>query len=120
MLLVNRAAIMLLDNDFSEEVWDLLEQSELSAVVPFDKLAILNNKLIWCIENKAFMKADLIVNQIRRLFSFEPDKHLHSFMNYNLYLFYSELGVISEAEKYYKNAVLFHIKCENDTKKYRE
>lgn len=104
MLLVNRAAIMLLDNDFSEEVWDLLEQSELSAVVPFDKLAILNNKLIWCIENKAFMKADLIVNQIRRLFSFEPDKHLHSFMNYNLYLFYSELGVISEAEKYYKNA----------------
>lgn len=104
MLLVNRAAIMLLDNDFSEEVWDLLEQSELSAVVPFDKLAILNNKLIWCIENKAFMTADLIVNQISRLFAFEPDKHLHSFMNYNLYLFYSELGVLSEAEKFYKRA----------------
>lgn len=104
MLLVNRAAIMLLDNDFSDEVWDLLEQSELSAVVPFDKLAILNNKLIWCIENKAFTKADLIVNQISRLFTFEPDKHLHSFMNYNLYLFYSDLGVITEAEKYYKRA----------------
>lgn len=104
MLLVNRAAIMLLDNDFSEEVWDLLEQSELSAVVPFDKLAILNNKLIWCIENKAFTKADLIVNQISRLFAFEPDKHLHSFMNYNLYLFYSELGVTTEAEKFYKRA----------------
>lgn len=104
MLLVNRAAIMLLDNDFSEEVWDLLDQSELSAVVPFDKLAILNNKLIWCIENRAFSKADLIVNQISRLFAFEPDKHLHSFMNYNLYLFYSELGVITEAEKFYKRA----------------
>lgn len=104
MLLVNRAAIMLLDNDFSEEVWDLLEQSELSAVVPFDKLAILNNKLIWCIENRTFTKADLIVNQISRLFTFEPDKHLHAFMNYNLYLFYSELGVITEAEKYYKKA----------------
>lgn len=104
MLLVNRAAIMLLDNDFSEEVWDLLDQSELSAVVPFDKLAILNNKLIWCIENKAFTKADLIVNQISRLFAFEPDKHLHSFMNYNLYLFYSDLGVITEAEKFYKRA----------------
>ena len=95
---------MLLDNDFSEEVWDLLDQSELSAVVPFDKLAILNNKLIWCIENRAFSKADLIVNQISRLFAFEPDKHLHSFMNYNLYLFYSELGVITEAEKFYKRA----------------
>lgn len=104
MLLVNRAAIRLLDDDFSEEVWDLLEQSELSAIVPFDKLAILNNKLIWCIENKAFTKADLIINQINRLFAFEPDKHLHSFMNYNLYLFYSDLGVTSEADKYYKRA----------------
>lgn len=104
MLLVNRAAIRLLDDDFSEEVWDLLERSELSAIVPFDKLAILNNKLIWCIENKAFTKADLIINQINRLFAFEPDKHLHSFMNYNLYLFYSDLGVTSEADKYYKRA----------------
>lgn len=104
MLLVNKSAILLLDNDFSDEVWDILEQAEFSAVVPFDKLAILNNKLIWCIENKAFIKADLIVNQIKRLFSFEPDKHLHSFMNYNLYLLYSELHVISEAEKYYKKA----------------
>ncbi len=104
MLSVNKAAIMLLDNDFSEEVWDLLEQSELSAIVPFDKLAILNNKLIWCIENRTFTKTDLIINQINRLFAFEPDKHLHAFMNYNLYLFYSELGIITEAEKYYKKA----------------
>ena len=104
MLLVNKAAIMLLDNDFSEGIWDLLDQAELSAVVPFDKLAILNNKLIWCMENKAFTKTDLIVNQIKRLFTFEPDKHLHSFINYNLYLFYSDLKVTSEAEKFYKKA----------------
>lgn len=104
MLLVNKAAIMLLDNDFSEEVWDLLDQAELSAVVPFDKLAILNNKLVWCMENKTFTKADLIVNQIKRLFTFEPDQHLHAFMNYNLFLFYTDLHITSEAEKFYKKA----------------
>lgn len=111
MLLVNRAAIRLLDDDFSEEVWELLEQSELSAIVPFDKLAILNNKLIWCIENKAFTRADLIINQINRLFAYEPDKHLHSFMNYNLYLFYSDQGAISEADKYYKRAAELKEHC---------
>lgn len=104
MILVNKAAIMLLDGDFSEEVWDILEQAELSAVVPFDKLAILNNKLIWYLENGAYTKADLIINQINRLFTFEPDKHLHAFMNYNLYLFYSDLQIRSEAEKYYNKA----------------
>lgn len=104
MIMVNKAAIKLLDNEFTEEIWDLLEQAELSAVVPFDKLAILNNKLIWCIENKVYTKADLIVNQIKRLFTFEPDKHLHSFMNYNLYLFYSDLHSLSEAKKFYEIA----------------
>lgn len=104
MLLVNKAAIMLLDNDFSPEVWDLLEQAELSAVVPFDKLAILNNKLIWCMENKDYTRIDLIINQINRLFSYEPDKHLHSFMNYNLYLLFSDLRLSSEAKKHYKRA----------------
>ena len=104
MLLVNKSAIMLLDNDFSIDVWDLLEQAELSAIVPFDKLAILNNKLIWCMENKDYTKADLIINQIKRLFLFEPDKHLHAFMNYNLYLFYSDLKIDTEAKKYYKKA----------------
>lgn len=104
ILLVNKVAIMLLDNDFSDSVWELLEQAELSAVVPFDKLAILNNKLIWCIENKSYSKTDLIINQINRLLQFEPDKHIHSFMNYNIYLFYSDIKVYSEAEKFYKKA----------------
>lgn len=104
ILLVNKVAIMLLDNDFSDSAWELLEQAELSAVVPFDKLAILNNKLIWCIENKSYSKTDLIINQIKRLLKFEPDKHIHSFVNYNIYLFYSDIQVFSEAEKYYKKA----------------
>lgn len=104
MILVNKAAINLLDGDYTEETWDLLDQAELSTVVPFDKLAVLNNKLIWCIENKSYTRAELIINQIDRLFTFEPDKHLLSFMNYNLYLFYTDLKMFSEADIHYKKA----------------
>ena len=104
MILVNKAAINLLDGNYSEETWDILDQAELSTVVPFDKLAVLNNKLIWCIENKSYTRAELIINQIKRLFTYEPDKHLHAFMNYNLYLFYTDLKMFSEADTYYKKA----------------
>lgn len=31
-------------------VWDLLQKSEFTAVIPYDKLAIIIVKLAWCYE----------------------------------------------------------------------
>ena len=41
MFLVNKAAIQLYSGDYSERVWETLNESEITAVVPFDKLAII-------------------------------------------------------------------------------
>lgn len=100
----NKAAINLLLSHYNNDVWNSLERAELSANKAFDFLAIANNKLIWCIENHAFERCDLIVNKIHRLFKFVQDKHMHAFINYNLYLYYSERGNNEAAHMYYQKA----------------
>jgi len=104
MFLVNKVAICLLSKNFTNEVWEDLEEAEQSAIVPFDKLAILNNKLIWCIENKAYSKINFILNKILRLLCFEPDMHIHAIIYYNIYLAYDEMGHKKFSQKYHNLA----------------
>ena len=77
MFLVNKAAISLYSGDFSERVWDMLNNSEITAVVPFDKLAIIVNKLVWCIENKNSNRHEMLIKQAKDLLKQEPDRHIH-------------------------------------------
>ena len=100
----NKAAINLLLTHYGNDVWDSLERAELSANKAFDFLAIANNKLVWCIENQAFDKCDLLVNKIHRLFEFVQDKHMHAFINYNLYLYYNIRGNHETAYIHYQKA----------------
>lgn len=100
----NKAAISLLLGNWGDDVWTALEHAELSASKPFDLLAIANNKLVWCIENESYERCELLINRINRLFVHVEDKHLHSFINYNLYLLYKGMGNQETAQKYYREA----------------
>ena len=100
----NKAAINLLLSHYGNDIWDSLERAELSANKAFDILAITNNKLVWCMENRAFDRCYLIVNKILRLFTFVQDKHMHAFINYNLYLYYNAKGNNEAAYIHYQKA----------------
>lgn len=100
----DKAAINLLLGHYGNDVWDSLECAELSATKAFDFLAIANNKLVWCIENRAFGRCDLLVNKIQRLFKFVNDKHMHAFINYNLYLYNTMRGNNETARIHYQKA----------------
>ncbi len=90
MFLVNNAAIRLLNGDYSEEVWEILNEAEITTVVPFDKLAIITNKLVWCIENKHTHRYDLLIKQALELLNAEPDRHIHGLIYYNIYYLLKE------------------------------
>lgn len=104
MLETNKAAIDLLSGQYDETVWESLEHAELNASKPFHLLAIFNNKLVWCLANNYYQKCDLIITRILELLNWVPDKHMHAFISYNLFLFYNAIGNFEAAELYYKKA----------------
>lgn len=85
MFLVNKAAIYLLAGNYTEEVWELLCESEITATVPFDKLAIITNKLVWCIENRCTDRYQLLISDANEILGMEPDYHIHGLIYYNIY-----------------------------------
>lgn len=110
MFLVNKAAIKLLRGIANESVWELLSQAELSARVPFDKLAIIVNKLVWCIENNDKNYYKLLINKAEELLEKEPDKHIHGLIYYNIYYLYHELKHPNEVF-YYNKAIQLKPYC---------
>lgn len=104
MFLVNKAAIMLLQGNYSKEVLEYLNRAEFSATVPFDKLAIYINQIVWCIENpdKAHI-ANLIIKNAERLLNEEPDLHIHALLYYDLYVYYKNDPNENMKSKYYYN-----------------
>ena len=99
MFLVNKAAINLYCGNYSEEVWEILNKSEITAVVPFDKLAIITNKLVWCIENKESNRHEMLIDQANELLQLEPDRHIHALVYYNIYYLLKSRNI--ENNKFY-------------------
>ncbi len=104
MFLVNMASILLSKNIIDAFTWDCLDKAELSATVPFDRLAIILNKIIWCIENESYTQVGLLINTATNLVSKEPDKHIHALLYYNIYLFYKKIGNEEQEQIYYNKA----------------
>ncbi len=103
MFLVNKAAIYLLSGIYSEDVWELLCESEITASVAFDKLAIIANKLVWCIENHCNDRYHLLIKDAEELLKIEPDYHIHGLVYYNIY-YLLKSHENPECEKYLKKA----------------
>lgn len=68
VLWVNKASIMLDKGIHNNQVWDLLQKSEFTAVIPYDKLAIVIVKLAWCYENNDLEKAKLLIERGKILY----------------------------------------------------
>lgn len=100
MLLVNKAVIYLLKNKKNKLIWDYLDEATLTAVVPFDKLAIIVNKLAWKIANKDCNNIQLLIKQGERYVRLEPDRHIHALFYYNAYYLYKLNNNVVNADKY--------------------
>lgn len=111
MFLVNKAAICMLRGKHGADVFEMLDQAEISAKVSFDKLAIYINKLIWCYENNSFERKDLIINNIIRYADIEPDKHIVAIAHYNLSVFYKLINDLEAADAHYNLAYELKENC---------
>lgn len=107
----NLAAYKLLDGEYGEDIWNLLGQAELSASVPYSRLAIIVNKLAWCCENQAFERLDLLINTAKKLLPLEPDQHIHALYYYNMYLIAKMQNNEALSNNYLSKASALQDKC---------
>lgn len=111
MIYCNQAAFLLMQGKTDDNIFFLLEQAECSAVVPYDQLGIIVNKLVWCYQNKRYDLLDLLIAKANRLIPYEPDEHVHVLIYYNLYLLFKQKGDLQTATKYYNLAYTKKSKC---------
>lgn len=109
---INKACLYLLNRNYTKEVWDLLNSSEKYAYTRFDKIAIIINKLIWCIENQAFSKGRYYEKKGLELLELEYNHHLHAIFYYNCFVLYNAMNETSLSQKYYKLAVKYKDYCD--------
>lgn len=111
MIYSNQAAFLLMQGKSGDNIWFLLNQAESSAIVPYDKLGIIVNKLVWCYENRRYDFLDLLIAKATHLIPLEPDEHVHVLIYYNLYLIFRQKGEQAFASQYYNMAYSKRDKC---------
>ena len=104
VLWVDKADILMDQGIYDNRVWDLLQKSEFTAVIPYDKLAIIIVKLAWCYENNEFVKANLLIERGEKILSLEPDHHIHALFYYNAYAVLKKSGETNKSQIYYNKA----------------
>lgn len=102
ILWIDEADILMDQGIHDDYVWDLLQKSEFTAVIPYDKLAIIIVKLAWCYENDQFAKANLLIERGQNLIPLEPDHHIHALFYYNAYAVLNKSGETERSQIYYK------------------
>ena len=100
---VNMSAIRLLSNETDNSILEGLKRAEYTSLTAFDKLAVLNNKLVYCILKEDKNMISSIEEKILRLFEKENDKHIKAFMYYNLYYYYKFIEENEEKSMIYYN-----------------
>lgn len=90
---VNRACINMLEGSVDYNVWDLLDSAELVVENKFSRLAIVNNKIVCCIEGINCQQSDYLEHKAKELLECIPDRHMHAIVCYNLYLMYKECNI---------------------------
>lgn len=108
---VNKACINMLEGNIDYSVWTLLDSAELVTENDFSRLAIINNKIICCIEGINIQQKSFLEHKAHELLRRVPDKHMHAILNYNLYLLYKDTD-FSKAQTYFKLAEDNHKHCE--------
>lgn len=104
VLWVDEAAILMDKGVHNDHVWNLLQKSEFTAVIPYDKIAIIIMKLAWCYENDEFEKAERLIERGQNIISLEPDQHIHALFFYNAYAVLNKSGETERSQIYYNQA----------------
>lgn len=104
VLWVDEADILMDKGVHNIHVWNLLQKSEFTAVIPYDKLAIIIVKLAWCYENDEFGKAERLIQRGQNILSLEPDQHIHALFYYNAYAVLNKSGETERSKIYYNKA----------------
>lgn len=104
VLWVDEAAILMDQGIYDNHVWDLLQKSEFTAVIPYDKIAIIIVKLAWCYENNEFARANRLIERGQNIISLEPDHHIHALFYYNAYAVLNKAGETERSQIYYNKA----------------
>lgn len=104
VLWVDEADILMDQGIYDNRVWDLLQKSEFTAVIPYDKIAIIIVKLAWCYENNEFARANRLIERGENIISLEPDHHIHALFYYNAYAVLNKSGEAERGQIYYNKA----------------
>lgn len=104
VLWVDEASILMDQGIYDNRVWDLLQKSEITTVIPYDKIAIIIVKLAWCYENNEFGKANRLIEEGEKIILSEPDHHIHALFYYNAYAVLNKSGEKEQSRIYYNNA----------------
>lgn len=102
---VDKASIMLMQGVHNDYIWELLCKSDYTAVIPYDKLAIIIVKLAWCYENREYHNLSILVKTGEKLVKQEPDFHIHALFYYNAYALYKLYGDSELANIYYQKVI---------------
>ncbi len=101
---VNKAALMLLSGEYSETVWDLLDEAEPLTNTVFNRVAIYINKLVYCIEKKDSDIGDFCAEKLINELQNESDRHVIAIGAYDLYLYYTWTQKLELAYRFYSIA----------------
>lgn len=104
VLWVDEADILMDQGIYDNRVWDLLQKSEFTAVIPYDKIAIIIVKLAWCYENNEFTRANSLIERGQNIIPLEPDHHIHALFYYNAYAVLNKSGETARSQIYYNKA----------------
>lgn len=109
---INKACINLLNEKYTNETWNLLDEAEKYTQMKFDCIAIIINKIIWCIENLNFKQGIYLQNKGLELLDTESDKHIHAIFYYNCYLLNKASNNLEKEKYFYKLAYVNRKYCE--------
>jgi len=104
VLWVDEADILMDQGIYDNRVWELLQKSEFTAVIPYDKIAIIIVKLAWCYENNEFARANRLIERGQNIILLEPDHHIHALFYYNAYAVLNKAGETERSQIYYNKA----------------
>lgn len=108
---VNKACINMLEGKIDYSIWNLLDSAELVTENDFSRLAIINNKIICCIEGINIQQYSYLEHKALELLKRVPDKHMHAILYYNLHLLYKKINS-SKSQLYMNLANENHEHCE--------
>ena len=105
VIYLNKAAMLLLQNNYGNDVELLLKKAELMTNSSFDLLLILTLQLINKTEARSEDKDHYLLKRICRLLAHETDKHLIALVAYDLYLYFQRNTQPEKSDEYHKIAI---------------